>query len=154
MNETEITRYLTESLEGVDVVSDRGNSFFCYNPPDSGVAPDHHFPFVTLVVNDLYDQFSNLDRPAVFRLNIGIGKQTFRALFGDPREAEGGEDAPMSGYDFSALDQVMPHPVYGRLYWVCVLSPSERTFATQVRPLLTEAYALAVSRRNRLTQRG
>ena len=152
MNATEISQYLTESLEGVDVVTDRDNSFFCYNPESSG-PPDHRFPFVTLVTNDLYDQFSNLDRLSVFRLNIGIGKQTFRSLFGDPRQSESGEDAPLSGYDYTTLDQVMPHPVYGRMYWACVLNPSEETFETRVRPLLAEAYELAVTRRERLANR-
>jgi hypothetical protein len=43
----------------------------------------------------------------------------------------------------------MPHPVYGRMYWVCVLNPSEETFETKVRRLLAEAYDLAVSRYKR-----
>ncbi len=71
-----ISRYITETFEGVDVVVDSSNSFF-YNP-DRNVPPDHRFPFVTLVTSDLYDQFSNLNRPSIFRLNIG--KQTFRSL--------------------------------------------------------------------------
>ncbi|HJT59318.1 MAG TPA: DUF6194 family protein [Ktedonobacteraceae bacterium] len=157
MNEAEISRYITESLEGVDVVADSGNSFFFYNP-DSNVPPDHRFPFVTLVTNDLYDQFSNLNRPSVFRLNIGIGKQTFRSLFGDPVRSSGREGTQISGenvsdYDFTALDQVMPHPVYGRMYWVCVLNPGEQTFETKVRQLLDEAYDLAVSKYRRQAAR-
>src|SRR5437764_863571 len=116
MNETEISRYILDTLKGVDVVTDSGNSFFFYNP-DPNVPPDHRFPFVTLVTNDLYDQFSNLDRPSVFRLNIGISKQTFRSLFGSPKlpswdsAAQSGDDT--YDYDFTALDQVIPHPVYG-----------------------------------------
>jgi hypothetical protein len=30
--------------------------------------------------------------------------------------------------DFTALDQIMPHPVYGQMFWVCVLNPSPETF--------------------------
>ena len=63
MNEAEISRYITETFEGVDVVVDAGNSFFFYNP-DRTVPPDHRFPFVTLVTSDLYDQFSNLNAEA------------------------------------------------------------------------------------------
>ena len=48
-------------------------------------------------------------------------------------------------YDFTLLDQVLPHPVYGKLYWVCVLNPSDTTFEA-MRPLLAEAYELAVGR--------
>jgi hypothetical protein len=37
--------------------------------------------------------------------------------------------------------------------WLCVLNPSEATFE-EVRPLLAEAYALAVNRRARRAARG
>jgi hypothetical protein len=41
----------------------------------------------------------------------------------------------------------MPHPVvYGRMYWVCILNPSEATFQAVVQPLLAEAYKLDVAR--------
>jgi hypothetical protein len=157
MSDTEISRYITGTLKGVDVVVDSGNSFFFYNP-DITLPPDHRFPFVTIVTSDIYDQFSNLDRPSVFRLNIGIGKQTFRSLFGDPARSSGRDSAEISGenlsdYDFTALDQLMPHPVYGRMYWVCVLNPSDETFETKVRPRLTEAYELAVSKYKRQVAR-
>ena len=157
MNEAEISRYITETFEGVDVVVASGNSFFFYNP-DSNVPPDHRFPFVTIMTSDSYDQFSNLNRPSVFRLNIGIGKQTFRSLFGSPKLPSDRDNAAESGdnhsdYDFTALDQLMPHPVYGRMYWVCVLNPSDETFGEKVRPMLAEAYELAVSKYNRQAAR-
>jgi len=157
VNEAEISRYITETFDGVDVVADSGTSFFFYNP-DSNVPPDHRFPFVTLVTNDLHDQFSNLNRPSIFRLNISIGKQTFRSLFGDPARSSGRDNAEINGenfsdYDFTALDQVMPHPVYGRMYWVCVLNPDDETFETKVRQLLAEAYDLAVSKYKRQAAR-
>lgn len=157
MNASEISQYITGTFEGVDVVTDSGNSFFFYNP-DRNVPPDHRFPFVTLVTNDLYDQFSNLTRPSVFRLNIGIGKQTFRSLFGQPSLPSGRDSSAISGensrdYDFTALDQIMPHPVYGRMLWVCVLNPREETFETNVRQLLAEAYDLAVSKHKRRAAR-
>jgi len=153
VNEAEINQYITETFEGVDVVVASGESFFFYNP-DSNVPPDHRFPFVTLVTSDSNDQFSNLNRPSVFRLNIGISKQTFHSLFGEALRPSGRDSAEISSensrdYDFAALDQLMPHPVYGRMYWVSVLNPSDETFETEVRPLLTEAYELAVSKYKR-----
>ncbi|GHO81640.1 hypothetical protein KSD_94110 [Ktedonobacter sp. SOSP1-85] len=158
MNESEISQYIIGTFEGVDVVVASGDSFFFYNP-DSNVPPDHRFPFVTLVTSDINDQFSNLNRPSVFRLNIGISKQTFRSLFGEPSYPSGRDSAAISGenssdYDFTALDQIMPHPVYGRMLWVCVLNPSEETFETKVRQLLAEAYDLAVSKYKRRVARG
>ncbi len=157
MNEAQISRYIIETFEGVDVVLASSNSFFFYNP-DSNLPPDHRFPFVTIVTSDIYDQFSNLNRPSVFRLNIGIGKQTFRSLFASPSLPSDRDSAAIRGenssdYDFTALDQLMPHPVYGRMYWVCVLNPSDETFETKVRQLLAEAYDLAVSKYKRQAAR-
>ncbi|HEU5367868.1 MAG TPA: DUF6194 family protein [Ktedonobacterales bacterium] len=149
----DIETYITETFEGVDTVVASDASFFFYNPASSA-PPDHRFPFVTLVTSDAYDQFSDLNRPSVFRLNIGLSKPTFRALFGagqpsSQRDSVAEDEETPGDYDFTALDQVMPHPVYGRMYWVCVLNPGEETFATRVRPLLAEAYELAVSRYQR-----
>ena len=157
MNEVEVSRYITDTFRGVYVVVASGDSFFFYNP-DPNVPPDHKFPFVTLVTSDINDEFSNLNRPSVFRLNIGVSKQTFRALFGlpvRPSETDSEDDSgdTDSDYDFTALDQVMPHPVYGRMYWLCVLNPSDETFRTKVHPLLTEAYEMAVSKYDRKSAR-
>jgi hypothetical protein len=158
MNETETSQYITRTLEGVDVVTASGDSFFFYNP-DKNVPPDHRCMFATIVTSDFNDQFSNLNRPSVFRLNIGIGKQTFRSLFGKPSlptdkdSAAISSDTSSSDYDFTVLNQVMPHPVYGRMSWVCVLNPSDEMFETTVRQLLAEAYDLAVSKYKKLEAR-
>jgi hypothetical protein len=54
-----------------------------------------------------------------------------------------------SDFDFAALDRLMPHPIYGRMYWVSLLSPSVATFEPVVRPLLAKAYELAVAKQAR-----
>src|SRR5438477_10753240 len=149
MDEASVTQYIIDTFDGVETVTSSGNTFFFYGS-------ERKFPFVTLVTNDDYDQFSNLNRPSVFRLNIGISKQTYRSLFGSQpsQPSPSGEGGVVdSGYDFTALDQVMPHPVYGRMYWVCVLKPSAETFQTKVRQLLAEAYDLAVSKYKRQAAR-
>ncbi len=84
---------------------------------------------------------SSLDRPGVYRLNIGIGKQTFQSLFGTAK-------VDVDSYDFTALDEIMPHPHYAQQSFICVLSPSEATFE-RIRPLLAKAYDLAVRRYTR-----
>lgn len=84
------------------------------------------------------DRTSILDRESVWRLNIGVRKQTFRTLFGElpKRPCKGGiVDMP---YNFSAKDVIMPHPIYGWMRWICVLNPSETTFE-QLRPLMLES---------------
>lgn len=94
---------------------------------------------------DRYDQFSNLDREGVYRLNIGVSLATYRARFGpEPFPHSPAE----SGHDFTALDTVMPHPVYGSMFWLSVLHPSEETFA-EVQPLIEEARAVALERAQR-----
>jgi hypothetical protein len=51
----------------------------------------------------------------------------------------------VNDYDFSALDVIMPHPEYAQHHFICVLSPSEATFA-RISTLLAEAYDIAVRR--------
>ena len=145
MNETEVTRYITTNFSGVDVVVASkeggapeiawGDSFFSYDP-ERNLEEARRFPFATIVTKDYgdFDNASNLDRPGVYRLNIGVSKETFAELFGDEGE-----------HDFTALDRLLPHPIYGRNHWVCVLNPSDSTLNT-IKPLLTEAYEIAVKR--------
>lgn len=68
----------------------------------------------------------------MFRLNVGVSRQTFRALF--PSD---------EAHDYAELDVRMPHPVYAAQSWISVLNPSDERFA---QPLLAEAYGLAVRR--------
>lgn len=154
VEESTITRYITETFEGVDLIVTSGDTFYFYNPdPDS---PDYMFPFVTLVTGDRHDKFSNLDRPGVFRLNIGVSKETYRSLFGRQIsfQPSSGQENPGEGeYDFTALDKVMPHPVYGGMYWLCILNPSPATFEEVVQPLLAEAYGITANKQARRAAR-
>lgn len=145
MDEAAITRYIATALPGVDVVvASReggapeiawGDSFFIYDP-ERNLDDAYRFPFATIVTKDYgdFDNASNLDRPGVYRLNIGVSKETFAKLFRHE-----------SDHDFAALDRLMPHPVYGRNHFVCVLNPSEPTFES-IKPLLEEAHAIAMGR--------
>ncbi len=130
MNEASIEKYLSEELDDLQSVTKEGVIFFFYGP-------DRMFPFATIGTRDNdYDRASQLDRPGVFRLNIGVSKDTFAKLFGGT-----GETA--KAMDYTVLDQLMPHPVYAAQSWVCVLNPSGVTFQS-VLPLLVEAYSRAV----------
>ena len=146
MDEAEITRYIANTFAGVDVVvasSENGapeiawgDSFFIYDP-DRNLDETRRFPFATIVIQDYgdFDNASNLDRPGVFRLNIGVSKATYAKLF--PGDA--------GDYAFAALDRLMPHPVYGPNHFVCVLNPGESTFES-IKPLLKEAHSIAMKR--------
>jgi len=128
MDESAIVKYISETFEGVEVTTASGDHYFFYDP-------EKMFPFATLVTGDRHDQVSNLDRDGVFRLNIGVSKQTFQSLF----------PSPDTEHDFAAFDRIMPHPVYGKMYWLCVLNPSAETFEA-VRQLLAEAYEMSVQK--------
>jgi Family of unknown function (DUF6194) len=135
MNAASIVEYITSTFDEVDVVEDSGNYFLFTDPQKK-------FTFVTVVTNDAYDSFSDLNRDGVFRVNIGIGKETFLSMF--PKQKKGEENSDR--YDFTALDQLMPHPVYGMMYWVCILNPSNDKFRTDIAPLIAEAYKLSEER--------
>ena len=139
MDETSVVNYITETFPGVETTTNFGYIFFFYRS-------DHILPFATLISSDQdYDRFSNLDRPGVFRLNIGVSRETFQSLFGTAK-------VDVSSYDFTALDVIMPHPEYAQQSFICVLSPSEATFE-RVRALLAEAYDIAVRRFTRRSKK-
>lgn len=143
MDQDAIIQYVADMFGGVDIVRPNegpgaGDTFFIYDP-ERNLDDKHRFPFATIVTKNYgeFDNLSQLDRPNVFRLNVGVSHDTFRSLF---NHAEG-------DYDFAALDTLMPHPVYARQGWVSVLNPGVETFES-VKPLLAEAYSTA-SRRAR-----
>jgi Family of unknown function (DUF6194) len=135
MDEKRITEYIINTFPGVETTTTLGYTFFFYGP-------DRMLPFATIATADNQgDRVSNLDRPGVFRLNIGVSKQAFQALFGTGK-------VDVSTYDFTALDTIMAHPDYAAQSWLCVLNPSDTTFQ-KLRQLFTEAYELAVRRASR-----
>ncbi len=147
MDQDAIIQCITDTFAGLEVLRPTdgpgaGDTFFYYDPQHD-LDPAHRLPFATIVTKDYgaFDNASKLDRPGVFRLNIGVGRDAFRALFG---YAPGEEGAESASYDFAALDRLMPHPVYAPQAWVCVLNPSAETFEA-VKPLLADAYARAVA---------
>jgi hypothetical protein len=140
LDQAAITADIAETCPGTNIVPGTvdiavGDTFFIYDP-DRNLPDKQQLPFATIVTKDYgdFDNASNLNREGVFRLNVGVSRDTFRSLFDD--------DAT---YDFTALDRLMPHPVYRRQSWICVLNPSAETFE-QLKPLLREAYEIAVAR--------
>ncbi|HEY4283184.1 MAG TPA: DUF6194 family protein [Chthoniobacterales bacterium] len=137
IEEAYLSQYITETFARVETETSFGYLFFFYGS-------DHRLPFATLASSDNeYDRVSNLDRANVFRLNIGVTKETFHSLFG-------ADAVDVSSYDYTALDRIMPHPHYAAQHYICVLNPSKQTFE-RVKILLAEAYELA---RTRSARRG
>ncbi|GAA0938351.1 DUF6194 family protein [Actinocorallia libanotica] len=120
-----------------------GDSFFFYDPRADTPA-ERRFPFATIVTKDYpgFDEDSALDRDGVFRVNIAVGREAFQRLFGHSPAAHAEHRA---GFDPTAQDRLLPHPVYAVQGWACVLNPGEAT-GRQVRALLEEARERAARR--------
>lgn len=130
----DITDWIKATYPDTVTASAMGATFFSLD--------ESHWPnFATIVTTDEHDvgQPSQLSRPGVFRLNIATRKETFQRLVGG-----------MENPDYTALDVILPHPVYAKELWISVLNPSWPTFENQVKPLLAQSYErLARARRRR-----
>jgi len=117
------------AFPGTRIVEGNGDFFAIYDPDGNYEQYPRH-GWATIVTSDAYDSASNLDRPGVYRLNVGLSRSRFREVID-----------PTARYDATAIDVIVPHPVYGGQNWVCVLNP-DRTWPT-VQELLEEAHAFA-----------
>ena len=95
-------------------------------------------PYATIVVNDYpgFDEASDLKRTGVYRVNLWVSRDTYE------RQTSGDDG---SAIDYSVLDKVIPHPVYGPQSWLSVLNPGPVTEST-VKDLLAEAHDRARKR--------
>jgi hypothetical protein len=118
-----------------------GDTFFLYDP-DGDLPPERRLPFATIVTDDNYERVSELSEPGAYRLNIGLTKATYTAMFGAVPTERDDQGVLETGFDYAERDRVMPHPVYASQHWVCVVSPGEATLDA-VRPLLAEAHEFA-----------
>lgn len=118
-----------------------------YNP---GGRLAHGVYFLTIKNADgPNDRASQLDRADVFRVSFGLSRARYATLFGPPPpRPRRGEPAELPGIDPTALDVLMPHPVYAWMGWAVVLNPSAGHWR-RLAPLLDESYGQAVSRFDR-----
>lgn len=146
MDEAAIAAHIVRTYPDVCAMDAWGETSFFYNP---GRKLPRGVYLATLKNKDGdNDRASCLDRPAVFRFNLGVSKQTYRSLFGPPpaRPVAGG--VVHTGHNFAELGQWVPHPVYAWMSWVCVLNPSAATFARAM-PWLDEAHGLTAAKFNK-----
>jgi hypothetical protein len=128
-----VVTYVTETWPETDVVEAMNAWFFSLDA-------EKHWPnYATLVTTDEHDDDSNLTRPGAFRINMGVDRETFERI-----AAEAGPDP-----DYSAVDRVLPHPVYAAQRWICIVNPSHATFQDDVVPLLTVAHDRLAAQRTR-----
>jgi hypothetical protein len=119
-----ITRTLLERYPETVIAQTMGATFFSLD--------EKHWPnYATIVTTDEHDEGSpsDLGRPGVFRLNLGVSRATFERIVGW-----------LESPDYAAFDVLLPHPVYARQHWISILNPTDGTFADVVSPLLAEAH--------------
>lgn len=146
MQVADIIERIVGDFEGVVPKSSWGETSMFYNP---GKLLPNGVYFCTLKEqNGENDKSSDLNREGTFRLSIGVSKATYEHLFGNrpKRPPKGG--IIDTGHDFTALNELMPHPIYGWMSWVQVLNPSKSTFEG-ILPLIVEAHANAVVKFNK-----
>lgn len=133
--------HISSTFPGVRVMQAYGDTFFVYDP-EGDLPPDRQLPFATIVTDDNYDRVSRLGGSDAYRLNIGLTKAGYTALFGAPPTERDDQGVFDTGHDYAERDRVLPHPVYASQHWVCVVSPGEATRAA-VESMLAEAHAFA-----------
>jgi hypothetical protein len=68
-----MAHYITSVFEHVETTEAYGYTFFFYRD-------ERMMPFATMIVQDTeHDRVSNLDRPGVYRLNVGSKRPRFAA---------------------------------------------------------------------------
>ena len=147
MEPTEILQHLRDTGAGLELLSTPGCEFVYYDP-ERAIPHDRRLPFLTIVTSDeregASDRASDLARRGLWRLNLGVRRETYRAMLG-PEPAWGpGGGIVETGDDFTAVDTWLPHPIYAPMGWVCIVAPSDASRA-RVLELVAEAYELARS---------
>ncbi|MEM7302033.1 MAG: DUF6194 family protein [Pseudomonadota bacterium] len=136
----DVFEHITGTFAGVVPKSTWGETAFFYNP---GMALKNGTYFATIKEKDGdNDRASNLDREGSWRLNMGVRKETFVSLFGPPPKRPGKGQIIEGPWDFAMSDQIMPHPVYGWMGWLAVISPTLSTW-DQCKALIGDAHERA-----------
>jgi Family of unknown function (DUF6194) len=134
---TELQNLILESYPGLILLDTYGEKSFFYNP-DKLLTKGLYF--ATLKEKDgPNDKVSNLDREGVYRLNLGISKQSYEDLFGTKPKRPLKGCFVDTGHDFTQLDILTPHPIYAWLHWVAILNPNEKSMM-QIKELMDETY--------------
>lgn len=146
MQAKEIVEEILSEYEGVIAKSSWGETALFYNP--GKVLPNGVYFCTIKEKNGENDKSSELDREGVFRLSIGVSKNSYEKMFGlRPNRPAKGDKVDLKD-SFVALNKLMPHPIYAWMSWLQVLNPDEATFSS-MRPLLNEAHTNAVIKFNK-----
>lgn len=136
----DIIEYMLSNYEGVKLDKNWGERGLFYNP--EGLLPKGVYIMTFKEADGDNDRASHINRGGIYRINLGISKESFKRIFGEipTRPSAGG--VVSTGHDFQELNQITPHPVYGWMSWIAVLNPSVETFNI-LKPIIAESVKLA-----------
>lgn len=135
----EIADFL-DGLEGVACKRSWGESAWFHNP--GGVFASGAYVATLKLRDGPNDSASALDADFAMRLNFGMLRSDFIAMFGVPPSRPGKGGCIEGPWDLRARDRLIPHPVYGWMCWAAIASPSAASIEL-LRPLLLKAHGRA-----------
>ena len=142
LSDEEILETLLDRYPGTLALDSWGETSIFYNP---GRKLPRGVYFATLKKKDgENDRASMLDRPDIFRFNVGTSKALFVERFGPPPSRPRAGGVVEGGWDFTLIDRLTPHPVYGWMSWVAINNPSGSSFGG-MRDLIDAAYEKAIA---------
>lgn len=98
-----------------------GELAFFHNP--GMVKPNGKYVMTVKLKDGPNDGASRLDRGGLYRINLGLPKPLFREIFGLPPMRPGKGETIQGPWDFTEIDRITPHPVYGWMSWIAVINP-------------------------------
>lgn len=146
MQPEKIIENIVGSFDGVVPKSSWGETSLFYNP--GKVLPNGVYFCTIKEKNGDNDKSSKLDRSGVFRLSVGINKESYETLFGEKPKSPAKGCIINTKHDFTAVNELMPHPIYGWMSWVQILNPTETVFS-ELLPLIKGAHSSAVLKFNK-----
>ena len=141
-----IIEKIVSSFAGVTPKTTWGETSLFYNPGNQ--LPNGVYFCTIKEKNGDNDKSSNLDREGIFRLSLGISKESYNKRFGPSPKRPSKGCIVDTGHNFTETNIFMPHPIYAWMSWIQVLNPTEITFSSAL-PLLTEAHSNAVIKFNK-----
>lgn len=136
----DIISYCLSNLNDVVLMDSWGEQAIYYNP--NGTLTRGVYVLTIKEKDSKNDKGSCLNRSNVYRVNIGLKKETFIEMFGHIPKRPGIGQIVNMNFDFTLLDTITPHPIYSWMGWICVLSPTEETFE-EFKTLIKESYNFA-----------
>jgi hypothetical protein len=138
-----IEKILFKDFEALVPRATWGETAYYYNP---GHRMKWGTYFLTYKEKDgPHDTSSSLDRPGIFRLSWWVPREVYEQYFGSLAKRPQKGRSCETGYDYTRINTLMPHPVYAWVNWLAILNPTASKFY-ELLPLIRLSYQAAQQR--------